>query len=59
MKSEKNFSRGDFPSPRFSRCKTLNFSSGWVKCRVKKETGDSWVVPCHRKHIDNQTKEVH
>ena len=27
-----------------------------VKNRVKRETGDSWVVTCHREHIDNQTK---
>ena len=50
----KKFPSSDFPSPRFSRLKTWNFTSGWVKNRVKRETGDSCVVTCHREHIDNQ-----
>ena len=52
----KNFPCSDFPSPRFSRLKTWNFTSGWVKNRVKRETGDSCVVTCHREHIDNQNE---
>ena len=40
----------------FSHLKTWNFTSGWVKNRVKRETGDSCVVTCHREHIDNQNK---
>ena len=55
-KTEKNFPSSDFPSPRFSRLKTCNFTSGWVKNRVKRETGDSCVVTCHREHIDNQSE---
>ena len=52
----KKFPHSDFPSPRFSRLKTWNFTSGWVKNRVKRETGDSCVVMCHREHIDNQNE---
>ena len=29
----------------------MNFTSGWVKNLVKRETGDSCVVTCHREHI--------
>ena len=53
----KKFSRNDFPSPRFSHLKAWNLTSGWVKNRVKTDTGDSWVVTCHQEHIDNQMKE--
>ena len=52
----KKFPSSDFPSPRFSRLKTWNFTSGWVKNRVKRETGDSCVVTSHREHIDNQSE---
>ena len=52
----KNFSRSDFPSPRFSRLKNVKFDFGWVKNHVKRETGDSWVVTCHREHINNKLK---
>ena len=54
--NRKKFPSSDFPSPRFSRLKTWNFTSGWVKNRVKRETGDSCVVTCHREHIDNQSE---
>ena len=56
-KSENKSSRSDFPSPCFSHLKTWNLTCGWVKDRIKRETGNSWVVTCHREHIDNQTKQ--
>ena len=56
MSKAKTFPCSDFPSPRFSRLKTWNFTSGWVKNRVKRETGDSCAVTCHRVHIDNQNE---
>ena len=56
MWKAKKFPCRDFPSPRFSRLKTWNFTSGWVKNRVKREIGDSCVVTCHREHIDNQNE---
>ena len=30
--------------------------SGWVKNRIKRETGDSCVVKCYWEHIDNKLK---
>ena len=52
-----NFSRSDSSSPRFTHLKTEIWLPVGSKNRVKKETGDSWVVTCHREHIDNKTKE--
>ena len=56
LKSE-NVIPKQFSLTAFYRLKTRNFTTGWVKNRVKRETGDSWVVTCHQEKIDNQTKE--
>ena len=34
----------------------MKFHFHWVKNRVKRETGDSCIVTCHREHIDNQNE---
>ena len=49
--NRKKFPSSDFPSPRFSRLKTWNFTSGWIRGKL-----GIVVLWCHREHIDNQSE---
>ena len=46
----------EFSSPRFSRLKTWNFTSGWVTSRAKRRPGDSWTVTSKQERPQTESK---